>query len=173
MLRSLLLLLCCLWNVSVLAQEAWLPQPGQSLDIWNRDLTQKMGKTRAEVQKDAQLYTLHSDNLPLLHFMLDEKRFTVPGVASTSAAEMFDEPGVRRYVYQGSQSRGLMEKSARIELVRLDDGRCQLSWKLSVIHRGEQLRQQEGGIGYACQDLPQAKKEHRREAMRLLPVIKR
>ncbi|WP_141732579.1 hypothetical protein [Oligoflexus tunisiensis] len=172
MLRSLLLLLCCFWSLSVFAQEVWLPQAGQTLDIWNRDLTQKTGQTLADVQKDPQLYTLRSDNLPLMHFLLDEKRFTVPGVASTGPAEKFDEPGVRRYVYRGSHHSGAMEKSARIELVRLDDGRCQLSWKLSVINRGERVRQQEGGIGYVCQDLPKTK-EHRREAMRLLPVVKR
>lgn len=171
MLRSLLLLLCWTSSVSLSAKdrlEEWLPRAGQTVDLWNDDLTQKLGRTRIEVREDHPLYTLSADNIPTLHFMLDEQRFSIPGVAATGKAQTVDQPGLLRLTFRGSQSAGAVEKQALIELVRLDNGSCQLSWKLSVINRGERVRDQEGAIAYACRD-ERKTKMHRREAMHLLP----
>jgi hypothetical protein len=171
MLRSFLLLLCWTSSVSLVAKdrlEDWLPRAGQTVDIWNGDLTKKLGRTRVEVRADHRLYTLSSENIPTLHFLLDEQRFSVPGVAATGKAQVFDDRGVLRFVYRGSHAAGAVEKQAVIELVRLDHGACQLSWKLSVINRGERLRNQEGALAYACREEQKAKMQ-RREAMHLLP----
>jgi hypothetical protein len=171
MLRSLLLLLCWSSSLSVIAKdrmETRLPRAGQTVDLWNHDLTQKLGRTRIEVRADASLYTIRADRIPTLHFLLEEQRFSVPGVAATSKAHTLTEPGIYRRVYQGSHSTGTMEKEARIEWIQLDDGRCQLTWKLSVINRGERLRQQEGGMSYSCREEPQTKMQSR-EALHFLP----
>jgi hypothetical protein len=171
MLRSLLLLLCWSSSLSVSAKdrmETRLPRAGQTVDLWNRDLTQKLGRARIEVRADASVYTLRADNIPTLHFLLEEQRFSVPGVAATGRAQILDEPGVYRRIYQGSHSAGAMEKQALIEWARLDDGHCQLTWKLSVINRGERLRQQEGGLSYSCRE-ESKKKWQGREALHLLP----
>jgi hypothetical protein len=171
MLRSFLLLLCWTSFESLSAQDRaseWLPRSGQFVDVWNGDLTQKLERTRIQVLVDLPLQTLEAENIPTLHYMVDEQRFSVPGVAATGKAQVVDAPGLIRYVYQGSQVAGTMEKEAWLELVRLDHGSCQLSWKLSVMNRGERVRRQEGALTYTCHDEPKAKM-HRREAMHLLP----
>ncbi len=171
MLRSFLLLLCSTVSVSLGAKDRWegnLPRPGQFVEIWNGDLSQKLGRTRIEVREDHPLYTLSAENLPILHFMMDEQRFSIPGVAATGRAQVVDQPGILRWIFRGSNSAGAVEKQALIEVVRLDTGSCQLSWKLSVMNRGERVRDQEGAITYGCQDESKTKK-HRREAMQLLP----
>lgn len=171
MLRSFLLLLCWTSSVSLSAKDRWeddLPRAGQSVDFWNGDLTQKLGRTRIEVRDEHPLYTMSAENLPTLHFMLDEQRFSIPGVAATGKAQRVDQPGLMRSIFRGSQAAGTVEKQAWIELVRLDTGSCQLSWKLSVINRGERVRDQEGAITYLCRD-ERKSKMHRRDAMHLLP----
>jgi len=172
MLRSLLLiLLCWSWSSYSLPMdrvETWLPRSGQSVDIWNGNLTTNLGRTRPDIHQENQLYTLESDQLPTLHFLQDEQRFSIPGVAATEKSQKFDEQGAVRYIYRGSHSAGAIEKSAQIELVKFDDGRCQLSWKLSVINRGEKLRDQQGAMAYDCSEISKIKM-HRRGAMHLLP----
>jgi hypothetical protein len=171
MLRSILLLLCWTSFETLSAQDRvseWLPRSGQFVDVWNGDLTQKLERIRIQVRVDLPLQTLEAENIPTLYYMVDEQRFSVPGVAATGKAQVFDEPGLIRYVYRGSQIAGTVEKEAWLELVRLDHGSCQLSWKLSVINRGERVRKQEGALTYTCRDEPKAKM-HRREAMHLLP----
>jgi hypothetical protein len=171
MLRSFLLLLCWTSFESLYAQDRvaeWLPRAGQSVDVWNGDLTQRLERTRIQVRVDLPLQTLEAENIPTLHYMIDEQRFSIPGVAATGKPQVFDEPGLIRYVYRGSQVAGTVEKEASLELVRLDNGSCQLSWKLSVMNRGERVRKQEGALTYSCKDEPKLKM-HRREAMHLLP----
>lgn len=172
MLRSLLLiLLCWSWSSYSLPMdrvEAWLPRSGQSVDIWNGDLTQKVGRTRPDIHQENQLYTLQSDQLPTLHFLQDEQRFSIPGVAATEKSQKFVEQGAVRYIYRGSHAAGAIEKSAHIELVKFDEGRCQLSWKLFVMNRGEKLRDQQGAMAYDCSEAPKTKM-HRRGAMHLMP----
>ncbi len=167
----LLLLLCWSWSSNGFALdrvEDLLPRPGQSLDIWNGDLTKKIGRSRAEIEQGVELYTLQNDNLPTLHFLMHEQRFSIPGVAATGKPEKFDDQGVIRYVYRGSQMAGAIEKFALVELVKIDDGRCQLSWKLSVINRGEKIRDQQGAVAYDCKGDVKTKGQ-RQEAMQLLP----
>lgn len=172
MLRSLLLtLLCWSWtshSSPVDRAEAWLPRSGQIVDIWNGDLTQKIGRTRPDILQENQLYTLESEQLPTLHFLQDEQRFSVPGVAATEKSQRFDEAGAVHYIYRGWHSAGAIEKSAEIQLVKFDAGHCQLRWKLSVINRGEKLRDQQGALAYACTDALKTKM-HRHGAMQLLP----
>lgn len=171
MLRSFLLLLCWTSFESLSAQDRaseWLPRADQLVDVWNGDLTQKLERTRIQVRVDLPLFTFEAENIPTLHYMVDEQRFSVPGVAATGKAQVFDEPGIIRYVYRGSNVAGAVEKEAWLELVRLDKGSCQLSWKLSVMNRGERVRRQEGALTYTCREEPKTKM-HRREAMHLLP----
>src|SRR5688572_28271927 len=112
MLRYLLLLLCWTSSVSLNGKdrleaiESWLPRAGQLVDLWNKDLTKKLGRGRIELSEDDLLYTLRSDRIPIMHFMKDDQRFSIPGVAATGKAEVFDERGVTRFVYRGSQMSG-------------------------------------------------------------------
>lgn len=171
MLRCLLLLLCWCVNVRSIAMdraELYLPRSGHTVDVWSGDLTKRLGRMRPDVQQDNQLYTLRGDHLPTLHFLVDEQRFSIPGVTVTGKPETFNEQGALRFVYRGSHQAGAIEKQARIELIKFDEGRCQLSWKLSVINRGERLRNQEGSMDYDCRETRKTK-EHRRAAMHLLP----
>lgn len=171
MLRSFLLLLCWTSSVHLDAKdrmEDWLPRTGQNVDLWNADLSQKLGRIQIDVRENFPLYTLRSEHVPTLHYMLDEQRFSVPGVAATGKAQKIDEQGTMRFVYRGSNTSGAIEKQALIELVRLDNGSCQLSWKLSVINRGERMRHQEGAMAYACREELKTKM-HRQKAVHLLP----
>ena len=170
MLRSLLFLSWCLSGYALANDRAdsYLPRAGQTVDVFNGDLTNRVGRSRLNVQRDDKVYTLQGSSIPTMHFLYDEQRFSIPGVTSTDPAQKFDEQGVLRYVYRGAQSIGSMEKHAQMELVKFDDGRCQLSWKLSVINRGSRLRNDEGSMAYDCLDLPKIK-EHRRGTVHLLP----
>ncbi len=171
MLLHLLLLCTSLFSfTSLLAADQvdqHLPRSGQIVDLFSADLSTRIDRLKPEVDMAASLYTLSSDSLPTLHFMLGEQKFSIPGVAATGKAERFDQKGAVRWVFRGSNQAGAIEKGAYIELVKFNEGRCQLSWKLSVINRSQKVRDQQGAIAYDCRN--EEEQNSLRRAGRFMP----
>jgi hypothetical protein len=144
-----------------------LPRSGQIVELFSADLSTRIDRLKPEVDRAASLYTLSSHSLPTLYFMLGEQKFSIPGVAVTGKAERFDQKGSMRWVFRGSNQAGAIEKGAYIELVKFNEGRCQLSWKLSVINRSQKVRDQQGAIAYDCLD--QQQQNSLRRVQRFMP----